>query len=270
MATAPPLGFSARRAPRSPRAGAAARAAPPSAWAAKASCTSHTSMSVGANCARVSALAMAKAGAIPMNWGSSAYVADATTRASGVRPRDWRGPLGGQEDGARTIAERRRVACSHLRRVRLGREHGQLLGRRVAPDRLVVLKAATGVFLVAGDLDRMDLGREPTRVTGGGGMLVRAQREGVDLLAAQLITVGHVLRGLDHLDVRIAGQQNRVRRAARPRPHRVEQEHRTPWAEWGFAFHIAPTPSVTWTPPQPPIRARAPRCEWHARWRWRR
>ncbi len=32
---------------------------------------------------------MAKAGAIPMNWGSRAYVAEATTRASGVTPRDW-------------------------------------------------------------------------------------------------------------------------------------------------------------------------------------
>src|ERR1700722_20677405 len=45
-------------------------------------------MAVGARRARSRALAMANAGAIPMYWGSRAYVADATTRASGAMPND--------------------------------------------------------------------------------------------------------------------------------------------------------------------------------------
>ena len=86
-----------------------------------------------------------------------------------------------------------------------------MFGGRVASDRLVVLEAPAGRFLGAGDLDRMDFGGEATRVTGGGGVVVGAQREGVDLLAAQLVAVGHVLRRLDHLDVCVAGEQDRVR-----------------------------------------------------------
>ena len=63
----------------------------PSAWAAKASWTSHMSMSAGANPARRSAVAMAKAGAMPMYSRSRACVADATTRASGSMPSSWAG-----------------------------------------------------------------------------------------------------------------------------------------------------------------------------------
>ena len=57
------------------------------------------------------------------------------------------------------------------------------------------------------DLDRMDLLRQPPGVASRGSVLVRAQREGVDLLTRELVEVGHVLRRLHHLDVGVAGQQ---------------------------------------------------------------
>ena len=53
----------------------------------------------------------------------------------------------------------------------------------------------------------MDLEREPARITGGRGVLLRPQREGVDLLASQLVAIRHVLRGLDHLDVCVPGKE---------------------------------------------------------------
>ena len=89
-----------------------------------------------------------------------------------------------------------------------------------------MLEGAGGLLAGAGDLDRMDLRRQSAGVTRGRGVLLGAQRKGVDLLAGQRVAVGHVLRRLDHLDVRVAGQQRRVGRAAGARPHGVEHEHR--------------------------------------------
>jgi hypothetical protein len=53
----------------------------------------------------------------------------------------------------------------------------------------------------------MDFLRQSTRVAGGGRVPVRTKGKGVDLLASQLVSVGHVLRRLDHLDVGVASQQ---------------------------------------------------------------
>ena len=87
IATAPPLGF--RRSSGTSK---------PSSWfgssrriadrdrAAYASWTSQTSIWSGARPARASAFGIANAGAMPMTCGSSAWVADATTRASGSTP----------------------------------------------------------------------------------------------------------------------------------------------------------------------------------------
>ena len=91
-----------------------------------------------------------------------------------------------------------------------------------------------------GDLPRMDLLRQPSRVAGGRSVLLGAEREGVDLLAGQPVAIGDVLRRLDHLDVRVAREQRRVRRAAGARPHRVEHEDRTAGAERGVALHERP------------------------------
>ena len=87
----------------------------------------------------------------------------------------------------------------------------------------------------------MDLLRQVARVARGGGVVVGTQREGVDLLARQLVAVGHVLRGLHHLDVRVAGQQGWVGRAAGAGPHRVEHEHGTARGERRLALHQRPS-----------------------------
>ena len=84
-----------------------------------------------------------------MIWGSSAWVADATTRASGTTP-SRSAAAARQDDGTGTVTQGRGVARRHLCRVRLRREGGQRLEGGVATDALVVLEAPAGVRRVAG------------------------------------------------------------------------------------------------------------------------
>src|SRR5207302_10942570 len=62
----------------------------------------------------------------------------------------------------------------------------------------------------------------------------------LDLLARELIAVGDVLRGTNHLDVCVPREQRWIRRASCTGPHRVEHEHRPPRAERRLAFHQRP------------------------------
>ena len=112
----------------------------------------------------------------------------------------------GENDGARAVVQRRGVARGHLGCVRLCRERGELLGRGVVANRLVVLEGARRQLARRRDLDRVDLLAEATGVTGGRRVPVRAKREGVDLLARELVAIGDVLRRLHHLDVGVAGK----------------------------------------------------------------
>ena len=175
-------------------------------------------------------------------------------RASGSTDSSSARGAAGDQHRARAIAQRRGVPGRHLRRVRLRRKCGQLLGARVVADALVVLEGPRGLPAGRGDLDRLDLGGEPSRVARGRRLQLGAQREGVDLLACELVAVGDVLRRLDHLDVGVPGQQCRVRWAARARPHRVEHEHRTARAEGRLALHQRPARTATSTrlPPASP------------------
>ena len=54
--------------------------------------------------------------------------------------------------------------------------------------------------------------------------MVRTQREGVNLLASQVVSVRHVLSRLDHLDVGIPSQQYWVGWSPGAGPHRVEEK----------------------------------------------
>jgi hypothetical protein len=65
----------------------------------------------------------------------------------------------------------------------LYRQRRQLLGGGVVADELVVLDRARWRFLGRRDLHRHDRFGQPPRVAGGLGVLLRAQCEGVDLLA---------------------------------------------------------------------------------------
>ena len=76
-----------------------------------------------------------------------------------------------------------------------------------------MLECSRGLLAAARDLDRMDLLRQAPGVAGGGGVLVGAQSERVDLLTRQLVAVGDVLRGLHHVHVCVTREQVRVRRA---------------------------------------------------------
>ena len=138
-----------------------------------------------------------------------------------------RRPGAREHDGARAVVQRRGVPGRHLGGVRLSRERGELLGRRVRANAFVVLERAPGLLAARRDLDRMDLQREPSRIARRGRVQVGAQREGVDLLAGQLVVVGDVLRGPHHVDVRVSGEQGRVRRATCAGPHRVEHQNRS-------------------------------------------
>ena len=159
-----------------------------------------------------------------MTCGSSAWVADATTRASGSTPSSSAAaPL------ARTTALAPSFSGEEFPAViwvvfGSGGRAASFSARRVVADALVVLERARRLLAGGGDLDRLDLFGEAARVAGGGRVLVGAQREGVDLLARQLVAVGDVLRGPHHVDVRVTGEQRRVRRATGAGPHRVEHQ----------------------------------------------
>src|SRR6266540_342685 len=108
----------------------------------------------------------------------------------------------------------RRGAVAALRRVPGGDgaallerrlELGERRRRRVPPRPLVagegdvaVAQLATVVHPLEADLERDDLRVEAARVHRLGGALVRAQREGVLLLAADAVALGHHLAGQAH------------------------------------------------------------------------
>ena len=127
-----------------------------------------------------SAFGIANAGAIPMTCGSSAWVADATTRASGSTPSSSAAVAAGEHDRAGAVVQRRGVAGRHLGRVRLRRERRELLGGGVAADALVVLERPRRLLAGGRDLDRVDLLRPgaPSRAPRprAGGSAARTRR----------------------------------------------------------------------------------------------
>lgn len=150
------------------------------------------------------------------------------------------GGFAGQDDGTGAVVESRRVARRHLRGVGHRWKRGQPLGRGVPTDPLVVLKRPTRLVAGGRDVDGVDLGRQPTRIAGCRGMLMRAQGESVDLLSGQLVAVGHVLCRLDHRDVGVSGEKHGVRWSTGAGPHGVEQEDGPARAEGCVALHLGP------------------------------
>ncbi len=67
-----------------------------------------------------------------------------------------------------------------------------------------MLEDARGLLARRRYLHGVDLLREPARVACRRRVLVGAKRERVDLLARELVAVGDVLGGADHVDVGIA------------------------------------------------------------------
>ena len=178
---------------------------------------------------------------MPITLGSSAWVADETTRARGSAPSS-----SAAAALARTTALAPSFSGEELPAViwvvfGWARERGELRRRRVVADRLVVLEGARLGLAGGRDLDRVDLLGKPPGVAGRGSVLMRAQREGIDLLPRQLIAIGDVLSRLHHVDVGVTGEQVRIRRAAGARPHRVEQQHRSARHEGRLALHERPS-----------------------------
>ena len=183
---------------------------------AYASWTSQTSICSGLRPARSSALGIAsRRDAHDLRierMGRRGHDARQRLRAQLVRR------LGAREHNrAGAVVERRGVARRHLGRVRLGARAASFSAVGVVADALVVLERARRLLAPRRDLNRMDLVGEPARVARRSGVLVRAEREGVDLLARQLVFVGDVLGRL---------ASSRCRRCARAvsgsaaRPHR--------------------------------------------------
>ena len=172
--------------------------------------------------------------------GSSAYTADDTTRANGSTPSSAaRSPDASTTALAPSLSgvELAAVICVVPGCTGNAASCSAVVSSRMNSSSSTV---RAGVFFVAAICTGMISLASRPEFAGGLGVLLRAQRERVDLLASQPVAVGHVLRGLDHGNVGVAGQQLWIRWAASTGPHGVKQNHRSARGERRVALHVCP------------------------------
>ena len=208
------------------------------------------------------AFAMAQAGAMPMYFGSRAYVAEETTRASGSTSSFSAAPTG-QDHGAGAIAQRRGVPRSHL--------GGPGCGGSLASWSAVVSarmdsscsKVLPGSFRVPGISTGWISCTQAARIPGGGGVPVGTEGEGVDVLPSEFVLVSHVLSCADHLDVGVACQELWIGGTAGAGPHGVEEKLGPRGANGPSPFIIAqPERDIDSTPAAKPMPSSSARMAW--------